>query len=265
MCYYCTVVKEPSLCTNRWVYGIYRSIHEPPFLNGCYATHIILAAQTDIFHANETLDPAVLVPAACSGATMAHALELTPVSVADTVLIYGPGPVGAFAVAFARRAGGARHIIVVGGTPRRLALCGQLGATLLLNRHHTDAGTRREAVLDLTNGRGADLVVEASGSVAAMQEGLDCIRYGGALSLVGFGTPVGDVSLPPFEKLVRRNLHVQGVWVSDTRHTRQAMSLIEAQPEAFAALVTHCFPLTRATTALETLAHREAMKVALIP
>jgi threonine dehydrogenase-like Zn-dependent dehydrogenase len=263
-CYYCTVVKEPSLCTDRWVYGIYRSIHEPTFLNGCYATHIILDARTDIFHADEALDPAVLVPASCSGATTAHAFELTPVVVGDTVLIYGPGPVGAFAVAFAQ-SGGARHIIVSGGTPQRLALCEQLGATLTLNRHQTNAEARRGAVLDLTHGRGADLVVEASGSVAAMQEGLDCVRHGGALSLVGFATPVGDVTFPPFEKIVRKNLHLQGVWVSDTRHTRQAMALIESRPETFAALVSHRFPLAEVTAALETVARREAMKAVLIP
>ena len=264
MCYYCVVVKEPSLCTDRWVYGIYRSVHEPTFLNGCYATHILLDARTDIFRVGEAIDPAVLAPAGCSGATMAHAFELTPVSVGDTVLIFGPGPLGAFAVAFAR-ASGARHIVVVGGTPQRLALCKLLGATLLLNRHQTDADARREAVLDLTHGRGADLVVEASGSVAAMWEGLDCARYGGALSLVGFGTPVGDVGFPPFEKLVRKNLHLQGVWVSDTRHARQAMTLIETQPEAFAELITHRFSLAEATIALETVARREAMKVVLTP
>lgn len=264
MCYYCTVVREPSLCTDRWVYGIYHSIYEPTFLNGCYATHILLDARTDIFHADEALDPAVLVPAGCSGATMAHAFELTPVSVGDTVLIYGPGALGAFAVAFAR-ASGARYIVVVGGTPQRLALCKLLGATLLFNRHQTDVDTRREAVLDLTQGRGADLVVEASGSTAAMREGLDCVRHGGVLSLVGFGTPVGDITFPPFEKLVRKNLHLQGVWVSDTRHTQQAKTLIESRPEAFVALITHRFPLAEATTALETVARREALKAVLTP
>lgn len=263
-CYYCTVVREPSLCTNRWAYGIYRSIHEPTFLNGCYATHIVLDARTDILHASEAIDPGILVPASCSGATVAHAFELTPVAVGDTVLIYGPGPVGAFAVAFAQ-VGGARHIVVVGGTPERLAVCEQLGASLILNRHQTDAETRRQVVLDLTHGRGADLVMETAGSVEAMREGLDCVRHGGALSLVGFGTPVGDVTLPPFEKIARKNLRLQGVWVSDTRQTRQAMAIVESQPETFASLVTHRFSLVQATAALETVARREAMKAILIP
>ena len=43
------------------------------------------------------------------------------------------------------------------------------------------------------------------------------------------------------------------------------MALIESRPEAFAALTTHRFPLAEATTALETVARREAMKAVLIP
>ena len=42
--------------------------------------------------------------------------------------------------------------------------------------------------------------------------------------MVGLGTPVGDVTLPPFEALGRRNVRLQGVWVSDVRHTLRAVS-----------------------------------------
>ena len=69
--------------------------------------------------------------------------------------------------------------------------------------------------MDLTHGRGADLVVEALGSVAAAEEGLGLFRHGGSHSMVGFGTPVGEMSLKPFETLVRKNVRVQGVWVTD--------------------------------------------------
>ncbi len=262
-CYYCAVLKEPSLCINRWVYGIYRSINEPTYLNGCYATHIILDSHTDLFCVGGDLDPALLVPVSCSGATVAHAFELTPVTAGDTVVVLGPGPVGAFAVAFAR-AGGAAQVIVVGGTPERLALCKRLGATHILNRHHLPPPEQIAAVRELTHGRGADLVVEASGSVAAMRTALEMVRHGGAVSLIGFGTPVGDVAFPPFERLVRKNVHLQGVWVSDTRHTFQALSLVLAHPDELS-LVTHRFPLEEATHALEVVARREAMKAVIVP
>ena len=262
-CYYCTVLKEPSLCINRWVYGIYRSINEPTYLNGCYATHIILDARTDLFRVGDDIDPAVLVPVSCSGATVAHAFELTPVTVGDTVVILGPGPVGAFAVAFAL-AGGAAQVIVVGGTAERLAFCERLGATLTINRHHLSPPEQIATVRELTHGRGADLVIEASGSVAAMRTALEMVRHGGAVSLIGFGTPVGDVAFPPFERLVRKNVHLQGVWVSDTRHTLQALSLVLTHPDRLS-LVTHRFPLKEATQALKVVARREAMKAVIVP
>ncbi len=263
-CYACAVLGEPSLCSQRWVYGIYRSAQEPPYLNGCYATHIILDARTHLIPLQQGEDPARFVAACCSGATAAHAFDLSPVRIGDTVVILGPGPLGAFAVALAR-ARGAQGIVVIGGTPERLALCGHMGATHTLDRHATTAAERRAALLELTQGRGADLVVEASGSVAAAQEGLDLVRQGGSLALVGFGTPVGSLSLEPFEQIVRKNVRVQGVWVSDVRHTLQAISLVRQHPEAFARLVTHRFPLSQATAALEAVEQRDAAKVVLEP
>ncbi|MBN1400074.1 MAG: zinc-binding dehydrogenase [Anaerolineae bacterium] len=263
-CYYCTVRQQPELCTERWVYGIYRGLHVAPHLNGCYATHLILDAATHLIALSDEDDPAIIVPASCSGATAAHALELTPAQIGDTVVIFGPGPLGAFCVALARAAG-AEQIVVIGGTSRRLELCSQMGATHALDRHAMAMADRQAVIMELTHGRGADLVVEASGSVAASREGLAMLRHGGALSLVGFGTPVGEMTFPPFESVVRKNVRIQGVWVSHVRHTERALALIRQQPKAFAELITHRLPLEEATTALETVAQREAMKVVLEP
>ncbi len=264
MCHACAVLGEPSLCSQRWVYGIYRSAQEPPYLNGCYATHILLDERTHLIPLQEEDDPALFVAACCSGATAAHALELTPVQVGDTVVILGPGPLGAFGAALAR-ASGAEQVIVIGGTPERLALCTHMGATLTLDRHSTSADERCAAIRELTQGRGADVVIEASGSVAAAAEGLELVRPGGSLALVGMGTPVGSMRLEPFEQLVRKNVRMQGVWVSDVRHTLQAISLVRQMPEAVGRLVTHRFPLEEATRALEAVEARDAGKVVLEP
>jgi len=263
-CHACTVLHEPSLCSQRWTYGIYRSLNTPPHLNGCYATHIILDPRTPIVTLDEKDDPSLYVAASCSGATAAHSFDLAPVQVGDTVVVLGPGPLGAFCAALAR-AGGAEHVVVIGGTPARLELCVRLGATLALDRNATTPAERLQMLRDLTHGLGADLVVEASGSVSAAQEGLALLRHGGALALVGFGTPVGDMAVAPFESLVRKNVRAQGVWVSDTRHMSRAISLIRQKPEAFSALVTHRYPLAQATLALEAVDQRNAMKVVLLP
>ena len=76
---------------------------------------------------------------------------------------------------------------------------------------------------------------------------------------------VGELALQPFEDLVRKNVRVQGVWVSSLRHTLQAISLVRQNLPAFSRLITHRFPLGEATQALATVEHREAMKVVLTP
>ena len=263
-CYSCAVLHEPALCPHRWVYGIYHSFETPPHLNGCYATHLILDPRTHLIPLRDVQDPTLFVAASCSGATAAHGFALSPAHLGDTVVVLGPGPLGAFSVALAR-ARGAEQIVVVGGTDSRLRLCRQLGATVVFNRHRTSSEERAEIIRDMTHGCGADLVVEASGSVAAAQEGLHLVRYGGALSLVGFGTPVGEMNILPFESLVRKNVRVQGVWVSDVRHTLQAVSLVRRNLDAFGEFVTHRFPLHEASRALEAVASRQAMKAVLLP
>jgi len=155
--------------------------------------------------------------------------------------------------------------MVIGGSQSRLELCQRLGATHLMNRHTWTAEQQREVVLEATHGRGADLVVEAAGSLEAARNGLDLLRPGGTLLLIGFGTPAGEMCLPPFETLVRKNVRIQGVWVSDTAHTAQAISLIRQHPALFAALVTDKFALSHVNEALLAVADKSALKAVLVP
>ncbi|MHB1318895.1 MAG: zinc-binding dehydrogenase [Anaerolineae bacterium] len=263
-CYYCAVLHQPSLCAERWAYGIHRSSLVPPYLNGCYASHVVLDARTDIIPLKDTDDPALMVAACCSGATAAHTFDLVHVETGDTVVVFGPGPVGVFSVALARAAG-AEHVAMIGGSAGRLALGHEAGATTILDRHATSIEERRQTILDLTQGRGADLVIEASGAISAATEGLDLLRRGGTLALVGFGTPVGEMTVAPFEQIVRKNVRVQGVWVSDIRHALRAVSVIRRDPRAFAGLVTHRFPLQEATEAIVAVESRKALKAVLVP
>lgn len=263
-CYWCAVARMPALCPSRWAYGIHRSFDDAPHLNGCYADHLLLHPSTDIFLAPASVSPEVLVAASCSGATAAHAFDLCPCHAGDTVLVQGVGPLGAFAVAFAK-AGGAQEIIVTGGTESRLELCKKLGATTVINRNATSADDRRKLIMELTEGRGVDLAVEAAGSVEAFQEGPGLIRIGGSYAVAGIAEPRGTVPFEVFRDLARKNLHLQGVWVSDTRHVRQSISLVRRSPAAFEGLVTHRFPLEEATEALETVGKRAAMKAVIVP
>jgi threonine dehydrogenase-like Zn-dependent dehydrogenase len=265
-CHACVVQHEPSLCSSRWVYGIHRGAHVPPYLNGSYASHIILQPRTDLFLAPETIAPEVLVAASCSGATAAHAFAMAEIHPGDVVVIYGPGPLGAFCAAFAR-AQGASGVVMVGSARSawRMEICQALGATRTLVLAKTDFHERKEAIAGLTGGRGADLVIEAAGSPQATVEALEMARIGGHVSLVGYGEPKGEMAILPFEHIVRKNQHVQGVWVSDARHLKWALELVVSNPAAFAQLVTHRLPLHEADRAMDLVERRQAMKAVLLP
>ncbi|MDR2655373.1 MAG: zinc-binding dehydrogenase [Oscillospiraceae bacterium] len=261
-CASCLIHKEPSVCKDRKVYGINMSCETAPYLNGCYAEYMILSPLTDLFIVDGSIPSDVLVTTACSGATVAHGFDMVNTHIGQTVLIQGPGPLGAYAAMFAKSTG-ASEVIVTGGSQNRLEVCRKFGATMALNRRRTTEAERYEIVMERTRGNGVDLVVETAGSPGVVEEGIKLVRPGGTYLSIGFSQPAGIQRLDFYKDVVKKNVRIQGVWVSDCRHTFLAMELCRQHPEAFRNLVTHSFPLERANEALAAMAGREAMKAVL--
>ncbi|MGQ9647280.1 MAG: zinc-binding dehydrogenase [Thermodesulfobacteriota bacterium] len=263
-CYYCKVKMEPSLCPDRWVYGIHTSCAEPPYLTGNYSEYLLLNPHVDLFKIELGVNPQVLVPASCSGATAAHALDLSRMESGDSVLVQGVGPLGIFGVAFARSVG-ASEIIVIGGTDDRLKTCQSFGATLTLNRHRLSQKERKEAVMERTHGRGIDVAFEMAGEPDALKESISLVRTGGACISAGFGEPHGTIDLDCFHDLNRKNMRLQGIWASDVKHTHMALQLVLSRLQDFSRLITHRFPLDKANDALQAMKTKEAVKAVLLP
>lgn len=263
-CFACKILKDPSLCKNRKVYGINQSSAVFPYLNGCYSEYVILNGNTDIFKVEESIDPALLVSASCSGATVAHAFDMVSGILGDTVVIQGPGPLGVYAVAFAKNIG-ASEIVVIGGSKERLDLCKHLGATLILDRHETSITERNEIVMEKTRGMGADLVIEAVGTRGVAEEGLKLLRTGGTYLSTGYAQPAGKESIDFYRDIVSKNITIKGVWVSDTKHTKMAMDIVMKNKKDFAKLISHRFSLEEANKAIEAMNSKEALKAVLMP
>jgi len=256
-CYFCVVKRESSLCPNRKVYGIIR--------DGCYATHLILLKETKIIKVEEKINPAILTPASCSGATTAHTIELCDISEGDTIIIQGPGPMGIFALTFAQERG-ADKVIVVGTDEdkERLKLCLEFGATKILNINETSFEERLSYIKEETKGLGADVVIDCTGSPYAIEEGLKMTAPGGTYTLPGVATPIGSIPISFYEDVARKNIRIQGVWVSDTSHLYQAVKLVLSKKYPFEKLITHRFKLEEATEALKVVDTRKAMKAVLM-
>jgi len=264
-CWFCAVKRLPNMCRSRWVYGIHKGCSEPPHLNGCYADYIVLVRETKIISLVDwdDLDPAVLVSVGCSGATAANAVELSGIEIGDSVLIQGAGPLGLYLVGYAK-ARGAEHVIVVEGVPSRIELARRLGADVLLDFASTTAEERREAVMSVTRGLGVDAAFEAVGRPEPVLEGIDLVRRGGTYVAVGTAVPMGTIPIDLYHHVVAKQLRLQGAWTNDTRHIVQALSLVRGNSAVFADMLTHRFALEQANEALQSMAARTAIKVAIV-
>ncbi len=259
-CYYCAVLREPYLCPHRNVYGISPGDFAMP--NGCFSEYVLLDARTDIITVQGEVDPAALVSASCSGATAAHAFDLIKLNPGDSVVIQGAGPIGMFCAWYAHLMG-ASQVILIGGSQSEAARA--FGATQTLDRHNTDAKQRLDTVLQQTGGRGADVVIEAAGTQGAAEEGVRYVRRGGHYLSLGYSQPAGIEKLDFFADVVRKNLRISGVWVSDTRHLWHAYNAVMQKPALFARMADARYALEDANAALNDMASRKVLKAVLTP
>ncbi len=140
----------------------------------------------------------------------------------------------------------------------------QLGATKILDRAATTPEERREEILSLTCGRGADWVYECAGVNAAVSEALTLARRGADVLTSGIAVPTGEIPVDWFRTVMLKNLRIQGVWLSDTPHLRMSLSLVRRNPEAYARLITNRYPLEEATEALRAVQRGETVKAVLV-
>ena len=116
--------------------------------------------------------------------------------VGSTVAVLGQGSAGQFFAWLAKHLG-ARNVVVTDLSPARLAQSSVFGADISV-KGDNDGTAIREAVMDVTNGQGADIVIEAVGRAETIQHALDIAKPRG--HVVFFGLP--DTSDPvPFSYL----------------------------------------------------------------
>ncbi len=192
-------------------------------------------------------------------AIVLSALERAPVIPGDTVVVTGPGPVGIIA-AIAARFAGAAHVVVLGKAgidDSRLAAVGRLGF-----RAVSTLEDAREAVLDATSGRGADLLIEASGAGPAISAGIDLLRRRARVAAIGLtGRPsiefAWDAAMQKALDLALSNSSSYTAW-------DPALVLLERNATDAATLVT-TFSLDQWTDAFAAAENRSVIKPAFRP
>jgi L-iditol 2-dehydrogenase len=132
-----------------------------------------------------------------------HAISLTPVDKNDSVLVVGAGTIGLCLVQLLKIKS-CTKIFVADIDPGRLELARQLGAGYAFQ----PAGRGPEThILEMTEGRGVDAVIEAVGIPYTIRLGIDHLRRGGTITLLGNITPEVDI---PLQKIVAGQIRLQG-------------------------------------------------------
>jgi S-(hydroxymethyl)mycothiol dehydrogenase len=140
----------------------------------------------------------------------------------DSVAVIGCGGVGTAAIAGARLAGAAK-IIAVDIDERKLATATQLGATHTINSSQTDAV---EGIQALTDGFGADVVIDAVGRPETWKQAFYGRDLAGTVVLVGVPTPTMQLELPLLD-VFGRGGSLKSSWYGDCLPSRDFPMLID--------------------------------------
>ncbi len=180
--------------------------------------------------------------------------------VGETVAVIGPGPIGLTSVQICK-ALGAEKVILTGTREERLQLGKELGADHVVNSKKENAVQR---VLELTHGKGADLVLEAAGGDNSLQQAIDMTRKGGKISIIAFykGPITADISVA-----VRNRINLYTTRGEGRLNVHRALSLMAQGKLNGKSLITHTFPLEDIKVAIDTFVERRdgAMKVVVHP
>jgi threonine dehydrogenase-like Zn-dependent dehydrogenase len=248
------------LCRNLENYGNSMSCAEPPHLFGGWSEYLYLRPGTATFRVPENLPSEVAVLTEIFAVT--HSLERVAAVrrpggflPGDTVAVVGVGSLGMSHLVKAALMGAAR-VIAVDKSPKRLALAQRLvnAETVVVpgSVEGADAGVRAQ-VLELTQGEGADVVVNATGFPGSFALAQSIVRDAGTIIEVGAFVDMGPEAFNP-AVICGRSLNVMGTGGEDLQSYAGTLALLARHSTAipFAEMVSHTFRVADAAIAIET-------------
>jgi L-gulonate 5-dehydrogenase len=190
-CYPCRIGKR-NCCANLTIIGVHRE--------GGFADYVVAPAQNlnVVPDALTDFEAAFAEPVAIG----VQGCRRGQVTADDTVLVLGAGPIGLAIVEVASAYGAKVYATDI--SPERLSTAADLGATPIAG----GAGLL-ERVLDVTNGEGMPVVMEATGAVPAMEQTMDLVAAGGRIVILGLVKKGTGVTLPGLD-FTRKEVTILG-------------------------------------------------------
>ncbi len=183
----------------------------------------------------------------------------TDIRAGDLVLVTGPGPIGLMCAHLALLAGA--RVVASGteGDAERLQTAEHLGAERTLTVQEEEPA---EVVRDLSEGVGADAVIECSGAPAAVHQCLEAVRPLGSYTQVALIDHPIEVD---FGRIVYKQLRVQGSISQNWPGWRKTLDLVNVNKVDLSRFVSHQLPLEDWDKAFEGASSRAGLKYLLVP
>ena len=245
-------------------YG-HEAVGRDPHLLGGLAEYCYIVPHTGILKLPDSLSDREAVPLNCGGATMISVCEAAGLEMGDVVVVQGLGLLGMYACMIARSRG-ARLVIGLDTVAARVDLARRFGAHEALDVSGLPADALTARIRELSQSRGADVVIEVCGNPAVVPLGVDLLRMGGRYVLGGLVNP-GSIFQLDGNDLIRKLVTVRGVHNYHPRHLVQAVDFAVAERARFPLdeLVDAVFPLEQVNEAFARAANRSALRAAIVP
>jgi L-iditol 2-dehydrogenase len=249
-CYMCQRGKF-NLCEDMmWLWGAYAQYIKVP--------QRIVTLNTQVIPDHVAYEEAAITePLAC----VLHGVEEAKVKLGDTVAIIGAGPIGLLHLLIVKKMGAGKAVIS-DTVDERLQLANKLGADVTINAKKDDT---IETTKKLTDGHGADVVIEAIGLPATWEQALKMVRKGGTVLEFG-GCPPGTEIKVSTEQLHYGETTVLGAFHTTPAHFKKALNLIASGTVNVKPLITNRMKLDDIKQAFETLTtFKTDIKIAIQP
>lgn len=245
-CHHCRIGQE-NLCPSGFLLGRDR--------DGGFAEYT-LAPSAAVFPLPDNISseaaPLIQVMTTCL-----HAQRLANIVPAESVVVMGLGVSGQLHVQLAK-ARGARPVVGITRSPERRALAERLGADFTL----PPGPDAKERVLEITAGRGADLVIESVGAVAMLAEAIEIARTGGRLLL--FGIYTARQAELPFYQLYFKELSLVAARAARREDYPDCIELVGSGAVQLDPLISHVLPLRQLERAITMLEERDERRMKVI-
>lgn len=209
-------------------------------INGAFTDYVAMPAML-LHRIPENVGYELAALAEPLAVTVHQVLERGRIECQDFVVVTGTGPIGIMA-AFAAKAAGAAKVAMTGmnaGEHVRFPVARELGADYIINVEKEDAYGR---IMELTEGRGADIVIETSGAGPAISQSVDLVRKCGRISAIGISSK--DAVSFQWNKAISKVLDIAFNMSSSYTSWDRALSLLSNAGAALGGMITHRASIT---------------------